>query len=114
MPWFDYYNVTRLAGFAGYATLRAGRLQDARAALGILPRSAVKQRAIYLTDLATVELRSNDVDLACRTAAEAAEQLHQAGYAVGTSRLRGFWAAVDPWKTSAPVRALDEQLATLV
>ena len=118
LPWFDYYNATRLAGFAGYATLRAGRLQDARDALsdalGILPRSAVKQRAIYLTDLATVELRDNDLDQACRRAAEAAEQLHQAGYAAGTSRLQDFRAAVDPWKTSAPVRALDEQLTTLV
>jgi hypothetical protein len=25
MPWFDYYDATRLSGFAGYATLRAGR-----------------------------------------------------------------------------------------
>jgi transcriptional regulator with XRE-family HTH domain/tetratricopeptide (TPR) repeat protein len=117
LAWFDYYNATRLAGFAGYATLRAGRLDDARTALtgalATMPRSAVKQRAVFLADLATVELRGNDLDQACRTAADAAEQLHQAGYATGAGRLREFRAALEPWQASAPVRVLDEQLAAL-
>ncbi len=55
LPWFDYYDATRLAGFAGYATLRAGRHAEAgvelRTALGKLPRGAVKQRAVFLADL---------------------------------------------------------------
>jgi len=49
LPWFDYYDTTRLHGFAGYAMLRAQRYDDARTelstALGKLSRSAVKQRA---------------------------------------------------------------------
>jgi hypothetical protein len=77
----------RLHGFAGYATLRAERYDDARTelstALGILSRSAVKQRAVFLADLATVELHQDDVDYACKIAADAARQLHQAGYATG-------------------------------
>jgi transcriptional regulator with XRE-family HTH domain len=117
LPWFDYYDGTRLAGFAGYATLRADRHEEARAelttALGTLPRSAVKQRAVFLADLATVELRGGDVDHACRIASEAADQLHQAGYATGTGRLRELRTALEPWHKTAPVRALDEQLATL-
>lgn len=117
LPWFDYYDATRLAGFAGYATLRAGQYDDARAALTdalrSLPRSAVKQRAVFLSDLATVELRGGDLDHACRIAGDAAEQLYQAGYATGASRLREFRAAVDQWKNSRPVRRLDEQLAAL-
>ncbi|MGH3687691.1 MAG: helix-turn-helix domain-containing protein [Pseudonocardiaceae bacterium] len=117
LPWFDYYDATRLSGFAGYATLRAGRYDDARAELGIaldkLSRSAVKQRAVFLADLATVELHDGDVDCACTIAADAARQLHQAGYATGAGRLRDFRVALDPWKTSTPVRALDEQLAAL-
>jgi transcriptional regulator with XRE-family HTH domain len=117
LPWFDYYDATRLAGFAGYATLRAGRYDDARSALTealhSLPRSAVKQRAVFLSDLATVELHGGDLDHACRIAGDAAEQLYQAGYATGADRLREFRAAVDQWKTSRPVRRLDEQLATL-
>src|SRR6266540_5936192 len=117
LPWFDYYDATRLAGFAGYATLRAGRHDEARteltAALGTLPRAAIKQRAVFLADLATVELHDGDVDHACRIASEAADQLHQAGYATGAGRLRELRTALDPWQNTAPVRALDEQLATL-
>jgi len=117
LPWFDYYDATRLCGFAGYATLRAGRYDDARIELGTalskLPRLAVKQRAVFLADLATVELHDGNLDHACKLAADAADQLHQAGYATGAGRLRDFRAALDPWKTTTPVRALDEQLATL-
>lgn len=117
LPWFDYYDATRLAGFSGYTELRAGRYDGARTelgtALGSLPRSAVKQRAVFLTDLATVELHDGDLDQACAIAADAAKQLHQAGYATGTGRLREFRIAVEPWKTAIPVRALDEQLTTL-
>jgi transcriptional regulator with XRE-family HTH domain len=117
LPWFDYYDATRLCGFAGYATLRAGRYDDARtelgSALGTLARSAVKQRAVFLTDLATVELHDGDLDHACTIAADAARQLHQAGYATAAGRLHEFRAALDPCKTTKPVRVLDEQLAAL-
>jgi transcriptional regulator with XRE-family HTH domain len=117
LAWFDYYDATRLAGFAGYATLRAGRYDDARTelstALDTLARSAVKQRAVFLADLATVELHDGNLDHACTIAANAADQLHQAGYATGTGRLREFRVALDPWKTTILVRTLDEQLAVL-
>lgn len=117
LPWFDYYDATRLCGFAGYATLRAGRYDDARSelgsALGSLFRSAVKQRAVFLADLATVELHGGDLDHACAIAADAARQLHQAGYATGAGRLREFRATIEPWQTTTPVRVLDEQLAAL-
>jgi transcriptional regulator with XRE-family HTH domain len=117
LRWFDYYDATRLAGFAGYATLRAGRMDDAKTALtdalAQLPRTAVKQRAVFLADLAAVELSGGDLDHACRLAGDAAEQLHRAGYATGAGRLREFRGSVDRWKTSVPVRTLDEQLAAL-
>jgi transcriptional regulator with XRE-family HTH domain/tetratricopeptide (TPR) repeat protein len=117
LPWFDYYDDTRLSGFAGYATLRAGRFEESRAALtdalSRLPRTAVKQRAVFLTDIATVGLSSGDLDQACRTAGDAADQLRQAGYAVGFGRLRDFRRSVERWSDSTPVRMLDEQLAAL-
>ncbi|MBV8542167.1 MAG: helix-turn-helix transcriptional regulator [Pseudonocardiales bacterium] len=117
LPWFDYYDATRLSGFAGYATLRAGNYEDARtelgSALGKLARSAVKQRAVFLADLATVELHDGNLDHACKIASDAADQLHQAGYATGAGRLREFRAALQPWKITTPVRVLDEQLAAL-
>lgn len=117
LPWFDYYDATRLCGFAGYATLCAGRYDDARAELGTaldkLSRSAIKQRAVFLADLATVEVYDGDLDHACIIATDAARQLHQAGYATGAGRLRDFRAVLEPWQTAIPVRALDEQLAAL-
>jgi len=117
LPWFDYYDATRLSGFAGYATLRADRPEESRAALtdalGHLPRTAVKQRAVFLADIASVELSCGDLDQACRIAGDAAGELSQAGYAIGFSRLRDFRSSVEPWSNSMPVRALDEQLAAL-
>lgn len=117
LPWFDYYDATRLSGFAGYATLRAGRPDESYAALtealGGLPQAAVKQRAVFLADIATVRLASGDLDEACRTAGDAADQLCRAGYAVGLGRLREFRVAVQRWSDSAAVRALDDQLAAL-
>ena len=117
LPWFDYYDATRLHGFAGYATLRAERYDDARielnTALGNLSRSAVKQRAVFLADLASVELHEGNLDHACKIAGDAAHQLHQAGYATGAGRLRDLRAALEPWNTTTPVRVLDDQLAAL-
>jgi len=117
LPWFDYYDGTRLAGFAGYANLRAGRPHEARTslteALGQLPRAAVKQRAVFLTDLAATHLCDSNLDEACHSAGDAADQLHRAGYATGFDRLREFRATVEPWKSSRAVRALDDQLATI-
>jgi len=117
LPWFDYYDATRLSGFSGYALLRAGKFEQSRAALtgalDRLPRNAVKQRAVFLADVASVELACGDLDQACATAGDAAEQLQQAGYAVGFGRLRQFRDAVGPWSKSTPVRTLDEQLAAL-
>jgi len=117
LPWFDYYDATRLSGFSGYALLHAGKFEESRTALtgalGRMPRSAVKQRAVFLADVASVELASGDLDRACATAGDAAEQLRLAGYAIGFGRLRDFRDAVRPWSDSTPVRALDEQLAAL-
>jgi hypothetical protein len=117
LPWFDYYDATRLHGFAGYSTLRADRYDEARTelttALGRLSRSAVKQRAVFLADLATVELHDGNLDHACQLASDAAYQLHQAGYATGAGRLRDFRTAIEPWSATTPVRVLDEQLAAL-
>lgn len=117
LPWLDFYDETRLAGFAGYATLRAGRYDEARVALtealDRLPSDAVKQRAVFLTDLATVHLQSGDLEEACRVAGEAVEQLYQAGYATGSGRLREFRAAVAQYSATPSVRTLDEQLALI-
>jgi hypothetical protein len=117
LPWFDYYDSTRLSGFAGYALLHDRQFEGSRAALtdasANLPRAAVKQKAVFLADIATVELAGGDLDRACATAGDAADQLRRAGYAMGVGRLREFRRSVEQWAGSTPVKALDEQLAVL-
>jgi transcriptional regulator with XRE-family HTH domain len=115
--WFDYYDVTRLSSYSGYASLYAGRLDEARSdltnALKELPYTSTKQSAVTLTDLASVELRAGDLEHASWLAGNAAEKLFQAGYGDAVERLRKFRAAVDLWRTSECVRRLDEKLALL-
>ena len=64
--WMDYYDVTRLQGFKGFAYLKAGRPDEARAALSEalsgLDGHAVKQRAVFLTDIATTYVDEGEVD----------------------------------------------------
>jgi tetratricopeptide (TPR) repeat protein len=114
LPWFDYYDAARLAGFAGYAMLRFGRLHEAgstlRSALEGLPLQAVKQRAVFLADLASVQLQAREVEEACRIAGQAADALDLAGYATGTDRLLELRSKLEPWKTHPGVRALDDRL----
>lgn len=115
--WFDVYDGTRLAGFQGYAYLKLGRYDAALAVLGRategLPAAAVKQRTVFLTDLATVHVRHGDVDEGCRLASTAAGGLAQAGYATSAHRLREFRGLVEPWRRQPAVRELDERLASL-
>jgi tetratricopeptide (TPR) repeat protein len=117
LPWLDFYDSTRLSGFAGYALSRDGQFEAARASLtdaaAQLPRAAVKQKAVFLADIAVVELKRGNLDQACASAGEAADSLQRVGYAHGTWRLREFRRSVEPWANSTPVRALDEQLSVL-
>jgi transcriptional regulator with XRE-family HTH domain len=73
LPWLDYHDPTRLAGFAGYALLRDKQLDAAKALLtdaaAHLPQTAVKQKAVFLADIATVDLAAGDLEQACASAA---------------------------------------------
>jgi transcriptional regulator with XRE-family HTH domain len=114
LSWFDYYDAARLAGFTGYAMLRFGRLDEATNTLGSalesLPLQAVKQRAVFLADLAAVRIEAREVDEACRIACRAADALQLAGYATGTGRLVELRSRLEPWKTHPGVRALDDRM----
>lgn len=114
LAWFDYFDATRLNGFRGYAELQAGRLDDARRTLGAaadaLPEHAVKQRVVFLADIASVELERNELDEACRLATLAAETLQVAGYATGSDRLEDLRDRMEPWAERPAVRVLDERM----
>jgi hypothetical protein len=113
--WMDYYDATRLKGFKGFAYLAAGQPEEARTvlhdALSMLDGGAVKQRAVFLADLATTYVHDGEVDKGCELAGEAAVTLSKAGYATSAERLHDFRALVRPWQDRSSVKELDERLA---
>jgi len=113
--WMDYYDANRLKGFKGFAYLAAGKPEEARDvltdALSTLDAGAVKQRAVFLTDLATTHVHDGEVDRACELAGEAAVTLSKAGYATSAERLHDFRELVRPWQDRTSVKDLDERLA---
>jgi hypothetical protein len=117
--WFDYYSSGRLNGFRGHALLRTGRAAEARqaliAALGGLPSTVVKQRAVVQLDIATTYVtdRAVDVDDACRIAHQAIDSLTLAGYATATDRLHTFCALLRPWRENRAVREFEDRLEGL-
>ncbi|GIE92489.1 hypothetical protein [Actinoplanes regularis] len=116
--WFDYYSGDRLDGFRGRALLQLGRSDEARASLtsalrGLGP-GAVKQRAVFLFDIAASYLGSTpDVDRACALAGDAAATLAIAGYATADSRLREFRGQIRAWDHTSAVVEFDERLGAL-
>ena len=115
--WFDFYDATRLAGFEGYALLRSGRASAAagelQRALGSLTPSAIKQRTVFLTDLATANVAQGDVDNACDLAIQAATDLKTRSYATCVNRLRTFRASLRRFGAPRAVRRLDCAMAEL-
>jgi hypothetical protein len=99
----------------GFAYLKAGKPEEARTALSEalsgLDDHAVKQRAVFLTDLATTYLHDDEIDKGAEVAAEAADVLSRAGYATSVERLHEFRGLVQPWQDRASVKELDERLA---
>jgi tetratricopeptide (TPR) repeat protein len=115
--WFDYYDRSRLDGFRGYSYQVFGKLEAARSclerAVTAMPERCAKQRSVVLTDLATVQLETREVEEACSTAGTAVQALQRAGYATGTHRLREFRRLMEPWKGHRAVRMLDDQMSAL-
>jgi hypothetical protein len=115
--WFDFYNQTRLHGFEGYALLRGGNtlaaVGELQVALASLGPSAIKQRTVFLADLATASVQHGDVDRACDLAIEAATALTTRRYATCVNRLRDFRSTLRPYATSRAVRDLDRVMVEL-
>lgn len=87
--WFDFYDASRLNGFAGYCALTAGDTVTAaeklQAALTGLAPTASKQRSVLLADLAAAHLE--DRDHAATLTGQALDALAGDWYATGHQRV---------------------------
>lgn len=75
-----------------------------------LPEDAVKQRPVYLADLAAVAVKQDDPDRACTLAEQALDQLGRYWYATGMDRVRAVRQSLGKWESRPCVRRLDERL----
>ncbi len=86
--WFDFYDASRLEGFAGYSALAAGDRQTATLrltnALDQLASTAGKQRTVLLADLATA---ADDPGRAAGLLHDAIDVLARDWYATGHQRI---------------------------
>ncbi|MQA25776.1 MAG: helix-turn-helix domain-containing protein [Micromonosporaceae bacterium] len=87
--WFDFYDASRLSGFAGYCALaaddRATATTRLQAALDQLSPNAGKQRAVLLADLATAQVE--DTERATALLHEALDAIEHDWYAIGHERV---------------------------
>jgi transcriptional regulator with XRE-family HTH domain len=111
------YGPAHLAAATGHVHLQAGNHTTARAALAAalnqLPHTARRTRILTLTDLATAELRADNLPDACRHAITAANLIRHTSFATGTTRLRAFRATAARPIGSRALRTLDDHLAHL-
>ncbi|MEU2032132.1 hypothetical protein [Nocardia amamiensis] len=113
-PWLDWFSPTRLGGFKGNTLILAGRGREARETLEQvlleLPDEAVKQRSIYLSDLAAAAVLEKVPDRACQYLEEALDLLARNWYATAMERIKSVRQSLRPWDSEPAVRNLDARL----
>ncbi|MEU7141698.1 XRE family transcriptional regulator [Nocardia sp. NPDC046473] len=112
--WLDWFSPVRLAGFKGNTLMVAGRGREARetleAVLSDLPEGAIKQRSIYLADVAAASVLENNPEQACRFLEEALDLLGRNWYATAVDRIKVVRQSLRQWDSLPAVRSLDERL----
>jgi hypothetical protein len=111
--WLDYYDASRLPGFAGYCQLVAGKPAEAattlQTALASLDSRATKQRAVILLDLALAHA-AQDAEQAAALAGQALDVLEKDWYGTAFERVPQVRAALEPTPFA---RQLEERSRTL-
>lgn len=113
-PWLDWFSATRLAGFKGNTLLAAGMGPEASStleqALADLPIDAIKQRAVFLADLAAAAVLQRNPEQACIYLEEALKALGEHWYATAMDRVRDVRKSLHHWDSLPKVKQLDDQL----
>ncbi|MFI5779401.1 XRE family transcriptional regulator [Nocardia sp. NPDC051570] len=113
-PWLDWFSQARLIGFKGNTLIAAGQGREAREtleqALADLSEESVKQRSIYLADLAAAWVLEQDPEQACAYLEQALEVLGRNWYATAMDRVKSVRQSLREWDSLPKVRALDDNL----
>lgn len=111
--WLDFFDASRLDGFAGNALLLAGRHREAadriQNALDNLAETAIKQKAVLLFDLAAAHAPT-DVEQAVAAVRQACDLIAQAPYSTALQRVPDVRAALS---ATPYVGELDERVRVL-
>ncbi|MGB3441113.1 MAG: helix-turn-helix transcriptional regulator [Actinophytocola sp.] len=111
--WLDFFDSSRLEGFAGNTLLLAGRNREAAArlqnALDNLAETATKQKAVLLFDLAVAHAPT-DAEHAVATVRQACDLIGQAPYSTALQRVPDVRAALS---ATPYVGELDERVRAL-
>jgi len=117
-PWMYSFDEGRLAALAGTCYRQLGKITAAERtlqdALEALDPSCTRRRSEALLELALVQLEKEDIDKACRFAAQSYEAAIEAGSVLRQRRVGAFRSRLDAWSNTEAVRNLDEQLAGLL
>ncbi|WP_153414471.1 transcriptional regulator [Nocardia macrotermitis] len=112
--WMDWFSPIRLAGFKGNTLMTAGRGREARETLeqvlADLPDESIKQRTVYLADIAAAAVLEQDPELACRYLEEALDLLGRNWYATAMDRVKEVRQSLREWDSLPAVRSLDDRL----
>ncbi len=108
------FDTSRLAGYRGLSLVRLGQPELAIAALehalSSLNGSALRRRPRILVELAAARVQQGEIEEACRLAAEALTITEVTHNAMMLPRLERLQKSLAPWRSTAPVRELHEQL----
>jgi hypothetical protein len=112
--WLYYWNTGQLASYEGACFIKLRKPEAARQALqtglDLLDPSVVRERARYLTHLATTYLQQGEVAKACDLATEALRIALETDSPRVVTYIRELRATMRPWRRDPVVRMLDEQL----
>ncbi|MEV6444762.1 helix-turn-helix transcriptional regulator [Amycolatopsis sp. NPDC051716] len=111
--WLDFFDASRLDGFAGNALLLAGRNREAagrlQSSLDNLAETATKQKAVLLFDLAAAQAPT-DAEHAAATVRQACDLVSKAPYNIALQRVPEVRAALS---ATPYVGELDERVRAL-
>jgi hypothetical protein len=112
-PWIYWFDQAELDGSSGQAALRLRRFAEAeaqlRAAVAGFEPDCVRERALFMCDLAKARFGAGSLDQACATAGEAAVVIRRLNSTRDRHRLREFRQAVDRYAGTAAVRQFDDK-----